>query len=83
MAKKEVKEKPVTELPKKNGYFPKFLFAFGLILVAVSVAHYFKWLVIQDFVLDILLLLAGLKILKIGIQEGSYKKRKEVLKKYI
>jgi|ETNmetMinimDraft_12_1059888.scaffolds.fasta_scaffold707525_1 hypothetical protein len=80
---KEKKEKPVPEIPKKHSYFPKFLFVFGVLLVVVAIAHYFKWLIVPELLLDILLLLAGLKIIKIGLETGFYKKRKETLKKYL
>jgi len=85
---KEKKEKPVKiEKPKveKKSYFPKLLMIFSIVLIVVAVNDYFRWLVfpMMELWVDILLLLAGLWMLRISIATGFSKKRKEIFKKYI
>jgi hypothetical protein len=73
------------EVPKqeKPSYFPKFLIVFSLILIALALNHFFKWYVLPDYVITVILLLSGLWMFKIGLERGMYRRRKEVVKKYL
>lgn len=79
--KKEVKVTPKVE--SKPHYFPKFLFLFGLFLVALAVIDYFKYFTIDGRIIDVILLFSGLWILKMALGKGSYARRKAVLMKYL
>tara|TARA_Y100000310_G_scaffold221415_1_gene222987 strand:+ start:3208 stop:3480 length:273 start_codon:yes stop_codon:yes gene_type:complete len=79
--KKEVKVTPKAE--SKPHYFPKLLFFFGVLLIALAIVDYLKYFVIPGLVIDVVLLIAGLWILKIALGKGSYNRRKAVLMKYL
>ncbi|MBT4935732.1 hypothetical protein HN734_00710 [Candidatus Woesearchaeota archaeon] len=90
MAKKEKKErkdkKPemkVPKQPKKHRNFPRFLFLFGVCISVVAIVNYFQWYVFPQIFIDGLLVLAGIWMILLALAKGSYKHRKEVLKKYI
>lgn len=82
---KEVRKPEVkAEKPKeKSHFFPKLLMGFGLVLVVLAVLSFLGIYSLPKLVLDIILLLAGLWILKLSLERGFYRRRKEVLKKYI
>ena len=73
-------EKPSVE---KASYFPKILMLFGIFLIAVAVVRYLNFYQIPDIAVDILFLLAGIWMLKLGVEKGFYMRRKNILKKYI
>ena len=86
MAKEKIKpEIKKVEIPEeeKQRFFPKLLILFGLVLTAWALNGFFNWLAIPELATNIVLLLAGLWVLKVGIAKGFYRKRKEGLKKYI
>lgn len=84
---KEEKEKPEVKIEKpkeeKETFFPKLLILFSLVVIAAAVIDYFKFYQMPKPALDIILLLAGLWMLKVGVEKGFYRKRKEIFKKYI
>lgn len=82
---KEVKKPEVKiEKPKeKSHFFPKLLMGFGLVLVVLPVLSFLGIYSLPKLIGEIFLLLAGLWILKLSFEKGFYRKRKEVLKKYI
>jgi hypothetical protein len=77
------KEKPVVEKKEKQHNFPKLLIFYGFILIAVSVVNYFNFFIISEICLNVLFLIAGLWMMKLGVAKGFYHKRKEIFKKYI
>lgn len=79
--KKEVKVTPKAE--SKPHYFPKLLFFLSLILIALAVVDYFKYLTIDGRIIDVILLFAGLWMFKMAFAKGSYGRRKAVLMKYL
>ena len=81
-AKKKV-EIPQTHKKEKHSYFPKFLIVFSLIVIALALNNFFKWYVLPDSVVSVILLISGLWMFKIGLGKGMYKKRHEIIKKYI
>jgi hypothetical protein len=89
---KEKKEQPKTEKKvkapevhkeKKPSFFPKPLIVFSLLLIVVAVVDYIDFYKIPRLAIDIIILFAGLWMLKMGVAGGFYKKRKEIFKKYI
>ena len=76
---------PVRAVPvqTKVHFFPSLTLLFALVLIAVAVIDYFKIYSIPLLVMDVVLLLAGLKLLYWGVEKGYAKRRKELLKKYI
>lgn len=77
-------ENLVQKEPKeKQRFFPKLLILFGLVAIVLAVVNFFNLLVIPELVINTALLLAGVWMLKISIERGFYKKRKEIFKKYI
>ncbi len=81
-AEKKVKA-PEVHKEKKPSFFPKLLMVFSLLLIVVAVVDYLDFYQIPKLAIDIIILFAGLWILKISIEKGFYKKRKEIFKKYI
>ncbi len=82
----DVKNKPVVKpVQPASGthYLPKLVLLFGVLLIAAAVIDYFKYFIIDERIIDLLLLLAGLWLIKIAFEHGLYKRRKELLKKYI
>jgi hypothetical protein len=79
------KIKPEIKVPPSShkSYFPKFMMFFGIALVAVAVLDYLNFFSLPKLAVDIIILISGLWIFKLGIANGIYKKRKEVLKRYI
>ena len=72
------------EQPKEKGkFFPKLTILFGLFLIAVAGLSFFNIFSFPPLVTEIVWILAGLWLLKLGIEKGFYGRRKEVLKKYI
>jgi hypothetical protein len=82
---KQKKEAPKVEVPhvEKAHYFPKFLMLFSLFLIAVAVINYFNFYQIPSWITDVVLLLAGLWMFKVGLEKGYSKRRREIVKKYI
>ena len=78
-AKPEVK----VDVPVKHHYFPKILMLFGLIVFVIAIIDYFNFYNLPKIVVDIILLISGLWLFKLGLARGFYKKRKEVLKRYL
>jgi uncharacterized membrane protein YcjF (UPF0283 family) len=76
----EVKQEKSEE---KKKFFPKLTILFSLAVIAAAVLSSFNVFQFPKSVINIVLLLAGLWLLKLGIGKGVYGKRKEVLKKYI
>jgi hypothetical protein len=66
-----------------HSYFPKFLILFSLIVIAFALNHFFKLYTLPDYVVSIVLFLSGLWMFKIGLEKGMYRRRKEVVKKYL
>lgn len=86
----EVKKKPEVkvEKPKKEKTkvkFPKGRLLGGLLFIVVALVDYFGWggLGIPRIVIDVLLLLSGLWLIKVGMGTAYSKRRRELLKKYI
>lgn len=82
----DVKNKPVVKPVQSisgTHYLPKLVLLFGVLLIAAAVIDYFKYFIIDARIIDLLLLLAGLWLIKIAFEHGLYKRRKELLKKYI
>ena len=52
-------------------------------MIAVALIDYFKYYKIPEWGVDALLLIAGVWMLTLGMEHGYYKKRKEILKRYI
>ncbi|MBU0460183.1 MAG: hypothetical protein KKH52_02810 [Nanoarchaeota archaeon] len=77
------KVKPEIKIPEKHHYFPKLLFLFGLILVVYTLLNFFNLFSLNQRIVDLAILLAGLWMMKLAIAKGLYKKRKEIFKKYI
>lgn len=74
---------PEVHKEKKPHFFPKLSLLFSLIIMAVAVIDYFNFYQIPKLAIDLILLVAGLWLLKVSIAKGFYKRRKEILKKYI
>jgi len=89
MAKEKKIEQPKAEkkieLPKteKHSYFPKPHIVFSIIVIASALNHFFKWYVLPDYVISAVLLISGLWMLILGLGKGVYRKRKEVVKRYL
>ena len=73
------------ELPKqeKPSYFPKPLLVFSIIVVASALNHFFGWYVLPDYVVSAILLITGFWMFVIGLEKGMYRRRKEVVKRYL
>ena len=87
MAEAKVKKakpvKPKVSKLKGKTYFPKLLILYGLICTAAPLIEYFNLYKFPELTIEILLLLAGLWMFKMGVKQGFSKKRKERLMKYI
>lgn len=81
-AETKIKQKKV-ELPSKHHYFPRLRIFFGILLIVIAVVDYLQYYTLPKIVIDAILLIAGLWMLYISFEKGFYKRRKEVLKKYI
>ena len=82
MAKEEKKEhKPVAE-PRKV-FFPRLALLFGLFLIVKAVNDYLGWYKYPSLVDQIVLLIAGLWLIKLGLEIGVTHRRKEILKRYL
>ena len=82
----DVKNKPVVKPVQSTSglhYLPKLVLLFGVLLMVIAVVDYYKYFIIDARIIDLLLLLAGLWLIKIAFEHGLYKRRKELLKKYI
>ena len=66
---------------KSNLPWLRLLFSIFIILVALN--NFFKWILLNEMITNILLLAAGIWILIIIILETIYHRRAETLKKYI
>lgn len=77
------KVKPEIKPEEKKKFFPKLTILFSLAVITAAVISLFNVFPLPKLGADIILLLAGLWLLKVGIEKGFYGKRKEVLKKYI
>jgi hypothetical protein len=80
---KGVKPEIRIDKPAKEHNFPKLLMFFGIIIAIIAVVDYLALLDFPRLVIDIILFFAGLWLFKLGLAKGLYKKRKEVLKRYI
>ena len=76
------KEKSEKEEPKES-FFPRLLLAFSIVLITLAIVNLFNFFYISSFVTNLVLLLSGLWMLKVGISVGVYKKRTGAIKKYI
>ena len=81
--KEEKPEIKVEKPEKKPSFFPKLTILFGFVLIAIAALGFFGVFQFSKLAIEIILLLAGLWLLKLGLERGLYKKRKEILKKYI
>jgi hypothetical protein len=68
---------------EKKKFFPKLTILFSLILIVAAVLSFFGIFQFPKLAIEIILLLAGLWMLKLGIGKGFYGRRKEILKRYI
>jgi len=84
MAKKEeVKVEPMVSHQQEQRYFPLFSILIGIVCVALAVVLYLNFFQIPPLGVNIVLLLAGLIILKLSFETGFEHKRKAILKKYL
>ena len=87
MAKEKKKEGPKKVRPeeKKQGYFPVKLLLWSFFYIAVVVVDYFGLLPfeIPRYALLVLILIGGLRDFHRSFSLGSYRRRKDILKKYI
>ncbi len=84
LEKTEIKKKKVgVTAEKKQSFFPKLLIVFSFLFILIAVNSYFNFYKLPKIVADAALLLAGLWLFKISIEKGFYKRRKEILKRYI
>ncbi|HLC88772.1 MAG TPA: hypothetical protein VJG49_01925 [Candidatus Nanoarchaeia archaeon] len=77
--KPEVKAVPSS----RPHYLPKLALLFGALLIAVAIIDYFKYFILDGRIIDLLLAIAGLWMIIIAFEQGFYKRRKELLKRYI
>jgi len=78
---KEIKVEPPKE--RKNSFFPRFMLLYGLVITILAVVSLIKLVDFQKIVFEILLIVGGLWLIKVGFERGFYRRRKEILKKYI
>ena len=71
------------EIPTKEHYFPRLMMFYGVIIIAIAVVDYLKAYPIPSIAMQVLLLVAGLWLLRRGFDKGFSERRKEILKKYI
>ena len=84
LPKADVKVKPeVKGKEHHKSYFPRLFMMFGIFLIIISAMSYLSYFKIQKMLMELIMLVAGLWVLKVGLDKGFYKKRKELLKKYI
>lgn len=76
-------EVPITKKEKGPGFFPRLLILFSLISIILGVNNFLGWFSVPEQVTDAVLLIAGIWMLKVSFEKGFYKRRKEILKKYI
>ena len=76
-------EIPQTPKKEKHSYFPRLLIWFSLIVIVLALNNFFKWYVLPDYVVSVILLISGLWMFQIGLGKGMYNKRHEIIKKYI
>ncbi len=74
---------PTMQATKSASVFPFLTLLFALVVIAAAVVDYFKVYVLPPLAIDVILLLAGLKLLYWGVERGFEKKRKEMFKRYI
>ena len=82
---KPPKQEKKVEIPKaeKHSYFPRFLIVFSILIMVLALNHFFKWYVLPNYIVSIALFISGLWMLSLGLGKGIYKKRKEIVKKFI
>ncbi len=68
---------------KPVGFFPFLSLIFALVVIAVAIVDYFKVYSVPSLWFDVVLFLAGLKLLYWGVERGFEHRRKEMFKKYI
>lgn len=73
----------VEPFDRNQKYFSKILILFSLVVIGLVILNFLEILKLSEIGTNILLLLSGIWLLKVGIEEGFYKKRKGILKKYI
>ena len=85
MGKEKLKEPPVQHVQKKEElhFFPRLLFLFSLVLVAVGIIDYLGVYVFPRMFLQGLLLVAGIWCFMLALEKGWYERRKHILKRYI
>ncbi|MBI2665646.1 hypothetical protein HYX12_03435 [Candidatus Woesearchaeota archaeon] len=69
--------------PKKPSYFPKLRILFGLVIMVAALNEYYQWYPLPENTLEILLFIAGLWLVKLGIEWGFFQRRSHMFKKYI
>ncbi len=80
---KNKEEIPKVKPEEKKKFFPKLTILLSLVIIAAAVLSLFNIFQFPKLVIDIVLLLIGLWLLKLGIGKGFYGRRKEIIKKYI
>ena len=85
MGREKVKIPVVPHVVKKEvlHFFPRLLFFFSLVLVAVAIVDYLGFYLLPREVLQGLLLVAGMWCFMLAFEKGSYERRKHILKRYI
>ena len=77
------KEKPAAQLPTKKVYFPHLMLLYSIAIILVGAINLIGIYAVNLIVVNVLLILAGLWLLKAGFDSGFSKQRKEILKKYL
>jgi hypothetical protein len=77
-------EKAAIRIPeKKESFFPRLQILFAVVVSAIAILNLSSLYTIPSLVVEILLLVAGLWMLEVAIAKGFYRKRHNVIKKYI
>ena len=82
--KEKIEPEPVKSAsPSKVKYFSRSLLLLSILLVLLGLNNFLDFLTVPEIVTDVALLVAGIWVLIAVLQRGFYKRRKEVLKRYI
>jgi len=76
-------EKLAVQLPTKKGYFPWLMLLYSIAIILVGAINLIGIYTVNPIVVNVLLILAGLWLLKTGFDSGFSKQRKEIVKKYL
>lgn len=76
-------ETPVVPAERTLHFFPRLLFLFSLVVIALAVVDYFRFYSVSAVVIDMILFVSGIWMFMLALERGWYERRKSILKRYI